>query len=184
MKKMLFLLALTLVIVSNLFADSADDLMSATRAGDFARVKTLIQQGMDVNTRDPIGITPLHEAAYRGKSEVVEYLIANGADVNTKSFGGFTPLHRASSKGHLEIVKRLIEKGAVISTKDDKGWTPLHWASFGGYFEVVKYLITMGADAQAKTEEIAKGIYADSTVRDFAVERDYPDIVKFLNGTN
>ena len=117
-------------------------------------------------------MTPLHAAAVQARDDVAELLISKGASID---------LHIAAGLGDVKRTEALIAGGVDVNAQDASGWTPLHWASFGGYFGVVKYSITMGADAQAKTEEIAKSIYADSTAGDIAVERDYPDIVKFLN---
>lgn len=46
-------------------------------------VRYLIEEhGIDVNTRDSWGFTPLHYASSRGDNELIEYLVSVGADVN------------------------------------------------------------------------------------------------------
>ena len=42
----------------------------------------LIAKGADVNAKDEFGYTPLHHAAWNGRTEIDEMLIADGADVN------------------------------------------------------------------------------------------------------
>jgi ankyrin repeat protein len=49
-------------------------------------------EGADVNAKDEGGWTPLHQAAWNGRKEIVELLITKGADVNTKDMPGRTPL--------------------------------------------------------------------------------------------
>jgi ankyrin repeat protein len=49
-------------------------------------VKYLVEEiGMDVNSRDDGGYTPLHHAAARGDNEVILYLVSKGADVTAVS---------------------------------------------------------------------------------------------------
>ena len=51
-----------------------------------ASVKYLVEVlGMDVNSRDDGGYTPLHHAAARGDNEVILYLVSKGADVKAVS---------------------------------------------------------------------------------------------------
>ncbi len=46
-------------------------------------VKYLIEeQGIDVNTRDSWGFTPMHYAAARGDNELIRYLVSKGGDVS------------------------------------------------------------------------------------------------------
>ncbi len=54
-----------------------------------AAVKYLIEEiGIDVNSRDDGGYTPLHHAAARGDVEMINYLVSKGADVKAVSRRG------------------------------------------------------------------------------------------------
>ena len=70
-----------------------------------------------VNTKDEIGRTPLHYAAYDGHKEIVERLIANGADIKAKDKGGFTPLDLAVSEGKKETVALLSKHGGKTAAE-------------------------------------------------------------------
>lgn len=49
-------------------------------------VKYLVDElKADVNSRDILGYTPLHGAAYMGDNEVIKYLVSKGADVKVRS---------------------------------------------------------------------------------------------------
>ena len=55
--------------------------------------------------------TPLHLAAFTGRTEVVRLLLERGADVNAKNEkGGETPLHNAAMNGHAEAAVLLLPK--------------------------------------------------------------------------
>ncbi|MDR2170042.1 MAG: ankyrin repeat domain-containing protein, partial [Planctomycetaceae bacterium] len=55
-------------------------------------VRNLIRAGADVNVKDNNGATPLHDAAERGRPEMLTILLEAGADVNAKDIHGMTPL--------------------------------------------------------------------------------------------
>jgi hypothetical protein len=99
--------------------DKADALAEAARKGDAAVVKTLLDEGVDVNTKYRYGATALSYACDRGHLDVVRLLIDRGADVNVKdSFYGATPLSWAVRPAmgrkpqHPEVVRLLLQHGA------------------------------------------------------------------------
>ena len=100
-------------------ADKADALSEAARKGDAAAVKTLLDEGVDVNTKFRYGATALSYAADRGHLEVVKLLVERGADVNVKdTFYSATPLTWAVNPAmgrtpqHAEVVRVLLQHGA------------------------------------------------------------------------
>ena len=81
-------------------------------------VKQHLAAGADVNAKNVDGWTPLHEAAFGGRKEIVELLISNGADVNAKGESGRTPLDLATqSKRNLKTADFLRTHGG--KTKKD-----------------------------------------------------------------
>ena len=74
-------------------ADKAEALAEATRKGDVAAVKKLLDEGVDVNTKFRYGATALAFACDRGHLDVVKLLLDRGADVNVRdTFYNATPL--------------------------------------------------------------------------------------------
>ncbi|MHC5081266.1 MAG: ankyrin repeat domain-containing protein, partial [Planctomycetota bacterium] len=123
----------------------------------------LLTQGVEVNTSDKEGDTPLHNAAERGEEEHVTLYIVNGADVNAENRAGLTPMWVAlfpygsmvdSLPEGLEsafpnivtIVNALAEGGADPNVKDPAGFTMLHRAILGMDESMVRVLLSLGAD--------------------------------------
>jgi len=86
------------------------------RKGDVKAVSALLDNGADVNAKDPgfscPGWTPLHWAAYFNRPDVALLLIERGADLNAKghwNFGTWTPLQVAEKKGNTMVVRMLRE---------------------------------------------------------------------------
>ena len=74
-------------------AAAEEALSAATRKGDAAAVKKLLDEGVDVNTKYRYNRTALSFAADRGHVDVVKVLLERGADVNAKdTFYGATAL--------------------------------------------------------------------------------------------
>ena len=68
----------------------------AAKKGDFEEVKLLLQNGAQVNVKDPLNLsTPLHYAAKNGHYEIVEILLNNEARKDLRNELGMTPLQEA-----------------------------------------------------------------------------------------
>jgi len=94
----------------NLISDGIEKtaLHSAVQVGHKEITELLIDNGANVNAKNRIGETPLHQAVSR---EVVELLIANKAKVNTLSRLGATPLDTAILRKQPEITDLLRKHG-------------------------------------------------------------------------
>ena len=107
-------LTLAILAVSLSRADDlTDDLLTATRKGDLAQVKALLDKGASANSKSSYGQTPLFFACDRGYVEIVKLLIERGADVNVEdTFYHASALTWAAQKNRFEIVKILLDHGA------------------------------------------------------------------------
>lgn len=84
----------------------------------------LVERGLDVNTVNYYGRTPLYTHATLG-SDTVKLLFKLGGDIEKPDNYGNTPLHTAAEFFHPATVKFLLEKGADIDIKNDMGRTPM-----------------------------------------------------------
>jgi ankyrin repeat protein len=97
---------------SKLFSSASAKMFKASREGDLERVKTLLKGNSNlVVSKDDLGVTPLHTAAFWGHRDVVKSLLAHGAEANAKDKQGRTPLHWAVSQGHKEVAELLRQHG-------------------------------------------------------------------------
>ena len=66
---------------------------------------------MNAKDGDQNGATPLHEAAWRSRKEIVDLLISKGADVNDKDNEGQTPLDLAVQHKRTDNIDLLRKHG-------------------------------------------------------------------------
>jgi len=137
--------------------------------GDLAKVKAFLQRGININTQDSHGRTPLHYAA---TADVAGFLISNGADIHAEDKEGETPLHTAAGAGCKDVVELLITKGVDVDAKKS-GYTPLSWAIWRDHKDVIRSLITHGADVNFVATD-------DWPFLHYAVWNDDKDLVEFL----
>jgi len=82
-------------------------LMVAARKGNIDAVRTAIDAGADLNTKDRWLDTPLHWAVTRGHDDVARLLIEKGADRSVRGEYQRTPRDLAANDGRADIVKYL-----------------------------------------------------------------------------
>lgn len=82
------------------------------RAGDTARLRAYVEQGVPANLTDATGNTLLMLASYHGHAETVEALLALGADPDRTNDRGQSPLRGAIFKAEDDVVKVLLAAGA------------------------------------------------------------------------
>ena len=86
-----------------------DCLLAAAARGDLFAIEGLIYGGVDVNQRDIGGWTPLMEAAWNRRLQVVALLLKKGADPTIANEDGFTALMYANVSGDEKIIGLLKE---------------------------------------------------------------------------
>lgn len=107
------------------------------------QVKTvllLLKSGIDVNSTDEFGKTPLHNVAESGNVAMINLLLDKNANPHVQeNCLKRTPLHLAVAHERPEAVDRLIPV-SDLGIKDEGGRTPLEAAKRGGCKEIVAQL--------------------------------------------
>jgi ankyrin repeat protein len=150
--------------------DYPDTIHLAACKADLSRVKTLIEQGTNIDIKDEFGCTPLHWAVAANSQEVTDYLLDKGADPNIRDGRGLTPVMTASD---VSMLKRLIPKGADIQSNDRSGQTKLHMVCASGNKDAAELLIRNGAEINARANDGATPLF-------YAAISGHVDIVKLL----
>jgi uncharacterized protein len=120
----------------------------AAKNGNVAAIQKFINSGIEVNSKDENGQTPLFLAASYGQTEAIKLLLSHGADVNVKRTG-MTPIILASAAGNVDSVNALIEGGADVNAL---GGRALSFAALNNFNEVVTLLISNKIDVNATNE--------------------------------
>ena len=132
-------------------------------------LKELIDSGVDVNARTPLGHTPLMNVLGVTLNDKIVLLLKSGASVKARDHHGETPLMKSIGiHASIEVINALIEAGSDVNAKSDDGGTSLISVVGGGSLyhasgikedsyvnnamKTVRSLINAGADVNAQTE--------------------------------
>ncbi len=146
-----------------------EELLMASKRGDFEYTKWLLEKGGKTDVFDPEGNTPLHLAAENGHEEVALFLFEQGGDLQAENNRGETPLSVATpevkslllGKALIEAldrrnffyVKRLIRQGAEVNMKNKMGKAPLHIAVEEKTLDFVEFLLSNRANPNVRDRE-------------------------------
>lgn len=106
----------------------ASQLLDAASRGDMPQVRRLLDDGLDVNSRDEDGCTAFHMALAKGFTDIAQFLIARGADPHARDFQGVTALHWAVLSNSPEAMGLGFEEMMGPDPRDATGRAPLSWA--------------------------------------------------------
>ncbi len=98
------------------------------------------------------GLTPLHQAILRNRTEIATLLLDAGASVDAPDRSARTPLHLAVERGNVALVQTLLARHAKPNELDRTGWTPLHHAAAKNKVAIARALLAGGANPKALSE--------------------------------
>lgn len=88
-------------------------------------MQALVELGTDVNAKNKVGNTPLHQVSRNGNIRCLRMLLELNARVDEANNDSSSPLHLASKAGKLQTCQILIEHGADEKRKNNFRRTPL-----------------------------------------------------------
>ena len=172
--KVAALLMPLLMVTASAAANGDLRLVEAARNREAATVRTLLNQGADVNVRSDDGATALLWAAHWNDLDIADLLIRARADVNTANDLRMTPLSLACTNGNAALVERLLNAGANPNTAIATGETPIMTCAGTGSTAALRLLIAAGADVNAKEP------LQHQTALMWAAAEHHPEVVRML----
>ena len=124
-------------------------LIEAVKVGDGNTVRSLLANGVSVDSVEPDGTTALHWAAHYNHEDLARLLLAAGANVDAVNRYEVTPLALAALNGSAGMLGRLLEAGADPNRPNPEGETPLMTAARTGNGLALTVLLDHGADVDA-----------------------------------
>ncbi|KPA37999.1 hypothetical protein FLAG1_09170 [Fusarium langsethiae] len=101
-------------VVQLLAAKDNITLHSLVRAGNLQLTDYLLGGDIDLNHKDPYGMTALHIAIITRKLQITKSLLLRGADINVKDMTGRTPLVLAVQHTLRDYVEVLLSRSACM----------------------------------------------------------------------
>lgn len=149
--KLLYLVFFCVAFFFCSFNVYSSELSDAIDSGMVQQVEKILNNAPSLlNTKNTDGLTPLNQASYKGKIEIVQYLLSRGADLTIGDNENSRPIHNAAVSGHIDVVMLLLANGADINVQDDNGYTPIMWAVLRGHPELVDSLLSKSANIYLK----------------------------------
>ena len=149
-------------------------------------VEMLLEAGMDVNTRDQLGATPLIAACRGGQADIVSLLMDRGADPWNRQRGGLSSFHwlmmfedsevswvlerMRSTHNSMVMDSVMAEPLDLLEHGLRLRWSPIHFAVEVRNMTVTKALLDAGASTRA----------GDTTPLNIAVANHCPEMTKLL----
>ena len=145
-----------------------DSLTTAIEANDISAVRAALDHGIDIDDVPVFeGTSPLRQAAYEGKVEIVRLLLDRGADID--GFDGWsTPLDAAAENDQAAVIELLLARGAP--GRDEA----LIRAAEDGKVAAVRVLLAHGANPNSGTHK------GEKTLLQVVKENHHPDVAALL----
>jgi hypothetical protein len=137
--------------------------------------RSLIARGLDMDSRDECGQTPLTRAVENGHAQLVEMLLAKEADVNTRNHIAETPLLLAIRLGHTKVAELLLARDDIdVNCVGRDGRSALYIAASKSHVAIVELLLAN----EAIDVNLRRG--QDETALSHAVKAGKTEIVKLI----
>ncbi|XP_013379306.1 ankyrin repeat and SAM domain-containing protein 6 [Lingula anatina] len=128
--------------------DQIRQMLALCEQGDMASVVMLLDQGpgVEVDSADDEGTTPLAMAAANGHEQLVKVLLMKGAALDKPNNYRWTPIMHAARHGHTNVVSLLLQNKCDLYASNKLHATALTLAARGGYIQTVRLLVESGID--------------------------------------
>ena len=121
--------------------DRSTDLVRAAARGDTDRVRRLLGDGADADSRDASGRTAVTAAAAGEHVDVVRALVDAGADVDRQDRDRNNPLLLSGENGNVALLREVLRARPNLRATNRFGGTALIPASDRGHVDMVRALL-------------------------------------------
>lgn len=121
-------------------------LFTAIQNNDIESAKKSIEKGVNINSKDEFGFTPISQSIKMQNLELTKYFLSKNADVNITLISEQTCLMLSVYTNKIEFVSLVLPNTKDINAKNSVGETALEEAIGTDNKEIVELLISKGAD--------------------------------------
>jgi ankyrin repeat protein len=114
--------------------------VAATRDGNTAIARLLIDAGANLEATDCCGDSPLQTAVYFGQLEMTRQLLRAGANLSQRNKQGDTAVHTACHRGNSRVLRLLLGHGADPSLRTCDPWAGRFHLGIGQYWLIFTYI--------------------------------------------
>jgi len=125
---------------------SAPEFVEFAARGDAARVQALLEDGADVNSRDPSGRTAVTAAVYGGHVAAVRALVEAGADVDLQDDTRANAFLACGETGNVAVLREVLRAEPDLGRTNRFGGTALIPAADHGHVDTVRELLRTEID--------------------------------------
>jgi esterase/lipase superfamily enzyme len=147
---LILFVVLSIPLTSQSAFSSEEELSTAVRNNDSAKIEELLKKGAKIDAPDVQGVPPLVRAAELGLTDILFHLIAAGADVNVTDGQKRTALMIAAGKGDTATIVLLLEAGADTTRVDESGINSIGYAEKGNAPAEIKTKLLEYSEASRK----------------------------------
>jgi len=141
-------------ILSDLLNKEGGSLLHYVAYHGFERIgESLLKLGINPDTQDQWGRTPLFLAACNNHPSLVTLLLGKGAEVDIQTEPGYTPLLAAMNNNNVEVARILLGHHAELWSPYPENFTLLHLAAHYDYRGLAELLLNHQIEVNAKSFE-------------------------------
>ncbi len=138
------------MLVFTCFDSCAHDIFDLLDRGYNQKLATALSSGIDINTKNDFGMTPLMRAVQIRNVDAMQLLFEYDVNVNSEDIGGDTAMHIAARNNDLKSLSMLINHGANINVINKDGTTPIEYAIANQNLIMIKAMRDSGAELSQK----------------------------------
>ncbi|HEV2601989.1 MAG TPA: ankyrin repeat domain-containing protein [Candidatus Babeliales bacterium] len=156
------------------------NIFDAIEKGRIESVKYWLDRGVDIESANALGRTPLMKAVESVDDAglaIVQLLLDRGANIQATDRAGLTPLLLAVEYNRIKVVKELLARNARLDVVSKRGFTPLKILLIKSHKESILPLLQLLLDHGAKIDERYE---SGDTPLSQAIKNNRFDAVKFF----